>query len=208
MENQAPKERIQSEDLRTVYPLLVGLCAPAMGSGKTAFAEILERDHGFVRVPLASTLKSMAAAFLEGTGMSPYDAREFIHDPELKESRLPCIYGMTPRYIMQTLGTEWGRECIGKNIWLDITMAKAKSLMASGKSVVIDDCRFTNEADAIVHNGGHMIMIERPGTEGTGTSHASEGELKSYPVDVYLMNGGTVDDLAFEARSIISDLRR
>lgn len=44
--------------------MLIGLCSPAMGSGKSTVADYLVRHHGFSRVALATPLKMMTTALL------------------------------------------------------------------------------------------------------------------------------------------------
>lgn len=179
-------------------PLLIGLCAPAMGSGKTEVANALVENHGFVKLQYAATLKSMIASLLQGSGMSEWDAAEFIADPELKETPLAILGGKTPRHAMQTLGTEWGRNCITENLWVGITIAKAKALMSQGRNVVIDDMRFLNEAEAVRAAGGTIIRVSRPTAQIT-SAHASEGELNSYHADWVIPNDSSLATLRLRA---------
>jgi len=176
-----------------------------MGSGKTTFADILQRQYGFRIVRFASALKGMAATLFAHLGLREADALELITDPELKETPLPELGGKTPRYVMQTIGTEWGRNCMGKDFWVNVAMAKAESLMERGFSVVIDDCRFNNEADAIVQRGGDMIRIQRPGQIVTQL-HASEGELNDFPVKLQIVNDSSVEYLEYRAEITVDAL--
>lgn len=192
----------------TNRPLLLGLCAPAMGSGKTTFADYLVSNHGFQHVRFATILKDMALALFEGMGINPYDARELITDTELKETPLRELGGKSPRYVMQTLGTEWGRDLFGVHFWADLALVKARSLMACGHNVVIDDTRFTNEADTILDNGGRMVRIIRPGTKRPEGSHTSEGELDDYPCFAQIVNHSTPSVLYAQADNLVRDLRR
>lgn len=192
-------ETTVTTDALSTRPLLIGLCSPVMGSGKTTFAEILVRKHGFIRLSVASTLKAMTRTFLEESGMNPYDAAELIADPELKEMPLKALNGKTPRYAMQTLGTEWGRTLFGEDFWINAALSKARSLMAQGYSVVFDDVRFTNEADAIVAELGCMIRVIRPGVDRLVRDHPSEGELDDYPCAFRILNYSTPAVLEAEA---------
>lgn len=190
----------------TYRPMLVGLCSPAMGSGKTEVSRLLEVNHSFVRNPLAQTLKEMTATFFVGMGLDIYDAWELIRDPELKEAPIKELKGVTPRHLMQTLGTEWGRNCIHESVWVDVCLARSKHLMRQGRSVVIDDVRFTNEADAIRDAGGVIVRVVRPGVQRT-TSHASEGQLDSYKVDYQLVNDSTLSNLTYKVRNLFDDIK-
>jgi hypothetical protein len=176
-------------------PNLIGLWSPIMGSGKTTFANYLVEDHRYKRLSFASTLKDMTATFLEGMGLSPQAARGLIQDPELKERPLLAIGGKTPRFLMQTLGTEWGRECIGENIWVDLALARARKELAY-QSVVFDDVRFPNEAKAIRAAGGEVFRIIRPDAKAsTFATHASEGGLDDFEFDGTVVNNGPIENL-------------
>jgi CRP/FNR family transcriptional regulator len=58
---------------------------------------------------------------------------------------------------MQTLGTEWGRQCMDADIWVRAWAARAALLT----SAVADDVRFQNEADMIRNLGGVIIRVMR-----------------------------------------------
>lgn len=170
---------------------LIGL-AGYKGSGKSTAAKYLREEKGFRVVPMASVLKDMLATF----GLSERQ----IHG-DLKEEPDPGILcGKSPRWAMQTLGTEWGRELIGDDVWIRAWWAKVEREAAYCDSVsprpgmlkaCCDDVRFANEAEFIRSKGGIIAMIERPGHE--GGEHASE-QLPFQP-DHLIRNDGPVRDL-------------
>lgn len=84
---------------------------------------------------------------------------------------------ITSRRFQQLLGTEFGRDLIHPNLWVEITMGRARQLRAAGKSVVIDDMRFPNELAGVIMADGLPIRVVRPATEVTTPGHASEGAL-------------------------------
>jgi len=49
--------------------------------------------------------------------------------------------------LLQLLGTEWGRNTQGENIWVDLTFNRIQQIAAKGEPalIVVDDCRFPNE---------------------------------------------------------------
>lgn len=85
---------------------------------------------------------------------------------------------VTPRYALQTLGTEWGRQ-INEDIWLLCAEREAVNRQVDG-FVVVADCRFVNEAAFIRSRGGLVVKIVRPGCDGSDAlaagvpTHASE----------------------------------
>jgi hypothetical protein len=166
---------------------IIGLYSPAPGSGKSTVASYLE-DYGWEIVPFASTLKRMLKAMLMEIGYSMCEAEELI---QKKEYIVPEL-GVRIRTLMQTLGTEWGREKIEKRFWIKCWEAKVKSL---GSFVVADDVRFLNEAMAIKEMGGEMWKIIRPGTE-NGENHSSEGQLDHWDgFSRVIVNDGSIQDL-------------
>lgn len=142
------------------------------GSGKSTAAKHLVEVHGFTLVKFAGPLKAM----LRCLGLGD---REI--EGDLKEVPHPVLGGRTPRHAMQTLGTEWGRNLIHSNLWVNVAMASADNVLDCGGPVVIDDCRFLNEANAVKERGGFIVKLMRtPSGVGTrtriGMQHPSEGQ--------------------------------
>lgn len=163
----------------------VAIYSPAPQSGKSTLARIIEA-RGYRRAPLAGSLKQMLAVLLAALG---YDAAtvERMIDGDMKETVIPGL-GKTPRYMMQTLGTEWGRDLVADDIWI---MPVVEALRR-GERIVIDDMRFRNEFDAIAAAGGVLVKIVRPGA--AGSSHSSDGALDGLPFHHTITNDGDLAD--------------
>lgn len=164
---------------------LIGLIGKK-GSGKDTAAEALEA-LGFQNVKFAGALKAMLRMLLAYQGADEDTIRRMI-DGDLKEVPTPLLNGKTPRFAMQTLGTEWGRMLIGPDFWLDTAMKKAALA-----DTVITDVRFPNEVKAVKDNGGTVIRIVAEGetvfTEtAVGVDHASETLMDELPEDVTIAN--------------------
>lgn len=86
---------------------------------------------------------------------------------------------LTPRRILQTLGTEYGRYYLGPDTWIIYADRKAKSYHNSIALAVITDGRFPNEPVAVLARGGAAWLIESAST--IETSHASENSLDGFP---------------------------
>lgn len=65
---------------------------------------------------------------------------------------------VTWREALQTLGTEWGRVCIGETIWINIARDNLIANAKEGFPSVIADCRFLNEANFLMSDS--MLMNE------------------------------------------------
>ena len=80
---------------------------------------------------------------------------------------------LTPRLLLQLLGTECGRNIIHPNIWVNALMSEYKEspqniLKGEGYQLgdvypnwIITDCRFPNELEAVKKEGGITIRVNR-----------------------------------------------
>jgi hypothetical protein len=156
--------------------------------------------HGYRTVSFATPLKAMVRSFLVHAGYT-YNQIDDLFKPTQKERVLP-EFGVSPRHLMQTLGTEWGRECVRPDVWLRCWERNVDHYLSSHLSVVCDDVRYPNEADLIRELGGELWLITRPGTR-RGTSHPSEGSLDDFPYfDRRLVNSGTLINLYQSVRDV------
>lgn len=169
-------------------PKVVALTGLA-GSGKSTLADYLIERHGYVRVKFAGPLKAMMAAI----GLSTDHI-----EGSLKEVPTPILQGRTPRYAMQTIGTEWGRDTIGPDFWTGLWQRTANDVLDNGGRVVVDDVRFDNEADVVRAVGGVVIQLQ--GRGGIAGSHASEAGVDA---DVVLRNIGSIGDLQARADEVL-----
>jgi len=137
---------------------LVGL----IGSGKDTVADYLQNIHHFRRESFASTLKDAVSCifgwdrdFLEGRTSYSREWRETID--EWWSARLD-IPDLTPRWVLQ----HWGTNVLRSNFHNDIWIASLENKLRNNRdNVIITDCRFPNEIDAITEQGGVVIRIKR-----------------------------------------------
>lgn len=161
-----------------ILPHLFALAGPA-GAGKTTAADYLVRRHGYIRLKFADPLKDM----LRAIGLTEAEI-----EGDLKEVPSKRLCGQSPRWAMQALGTEWGRRCIGDRFWVNLWAARAGSVFAHGGRVVVDDCRFLNEAEAIRHEGGIIVGLTGRG----GITGGHESERVPISADTVVANDGSV----------------
>lgn len=165
---------------------IIGLYSPAPQSGKTFAATVLAHQ-GFQPVSFAEPLKRMACEFLTALG---YRSDEAVRLVWVDKSFVVPEIGCSVRHILQTLGTEWARDCIGQDTWVRCWEAQA----SRHNRVITDDVRFLNEARAVKANGGQMWKIVRPSATHDG-SHASEGGLDDWDgFDVVIHNDGSLEE--------------
>ncbi len=161
---------------------LIGLTGKA-GCGKdTAAAALTE----YRRESFAGPLKSMLCA----AGIL---TRAQIEDRELKEKTLDWC-DRSPRQLMQTLGTEWGRAQ-DPDFWVKLAERNLRD-----EPTVFTDVRFENEADFIRRNGGLVIHIQR-GEVSPVSAHVSEcGVRYNDDCDAWIINNGAIADLQSHVR--------
>lgn len=123
---------------------------------------------------------------------------------EAKDTVVPGL-GVSPRYVLRTCGTEWGRKLIRPTLWVDIARRRIEKCRAEGSVIVVDDIRFEDELALIQELGGFTVRVVRPDAPDVG-DHASEGRLEDRTFDYHVMNDGSLsllrekaDALAFAA---------
>jgi len=146
----------------------------------------------------------------EGVKMFPYD--------KTLDSGRRDILKLTPRKLLQLLGTECGREILHPNIWVNALFADYKS--TGGKMIggnrkyiinrefypnwIITDMRFPNELKAIKDRGGITIRVNRStySNGNDGKNHPSETALDNAEFDYVIDNNGTIEELIDKVNSI------
>lgn len=137
----------------------------------------------------------------------------------------PQLFKLTPRLLLQLIGTECGRQIIHPNIWINATFADYKgvykglpSLYEPGKDLtypnwVITDCRFPNEAKAIKERRGIVIRVNRTYYSPDGKyimgidppkEHESETALDNYEeFDYIIENDSDITSLIEKVKEIL-----
>jgi hypothetical protein len=200
-----------------------------IGSGKDTVADYLCTFHGFKRLSFAASLKDAISnifgwdrELLEGTTKTSREWREKV-DPWWSERLGKEI---TPRWVLQYWGTEVCRNGFHQDIWV----ASVENKLRNAKdNIVITDCRFINEVEAIKKAGGVTCRVERgprptwyedavnankgPSQIGWALGrdrlsrqgvHASEYSSVGLDYDHYIDNNGTIDELHAKVKSIIN----
>lgn len=169
----------------TVLPQLIGLSGKA-GAGKDTLALHLVRNFDYQQYAFAWPIKRAIDAIL-GTPAIMWEDRDW------KERSLEFI-DASPRKLAQTLGTEWGRDLIDKDIWLKLMEQRFNVAHHMQQGMVVSDVRFENEASKIRELGGVVVIINRKAA-GPVANHSSEKGLRKNKRDIILENDGSISDL-------------
>ena len=119
------------------------------------------------------------------------------YEQNLHKNKVVNLVKLTPRKLLQLLGTECGRQIIHPNIWVNSLFADYKK----DSNWIITDVRFPNEAQAIKDKGGIMIRINRP-LYRLDDQHPSETALDNYNFDYVIENEGNIDELVQKIKQL------
>lgn len=202
---------------------IIGVCGSA-GSGKSAVADILARECGFVAIALADPLKRFCAEAWEWDPRALWGESHRRNEPDTRY-RMASGEFLTPRRALQVLGTEFGRT-MDPDVWVRLALRMAAEVESGWvyqpnlgvpkgfryasipAGVVIPDVRFRNEVDAINRAGGKVWKVVRDGAglEGEAGLHASEQELRRIPDSEFaavLDNNGTLEELRAKVLELV-----
>ena len=162
---------------------VIGLAGYAR-SGKDTAAEILS-EYGYTRASFADAIRDAL-----------YHLNPLIEDEPLasRVDRLGWeITKANPeiRQLLQRFGTEVGREMFGEDFWVDYLFNN----LPDGSKIVITDCRYPNEAEAVQAMGGKMWRIKRDGVTAVN-DHISETSLDDYEFDMIVDNSKDIETFA------------
>ena len=181
-------------------------------SGKDTVVDYLVEKHSFQKMSFATPLKDVISILFGFDNEQLYGNKKEVMDDR---------WGVTPRTVMQYLGTEVFRHDINKimpnigdDFWVKSWSVQYQNMIQDGennhnkdhKHIGIADCRFQNEVDAIKQNGGIIIKIIRPGLEHENDSHASENIDAVKNFDHVIVNDGTLEDLYKKVDQFMSNL--
>jgi hypothetical protein len=184
--------------------LIIGLCG-LIGSGKNTAAEHLIDEHAYESISFAETLKDAASSIfgwnrtmLEGATAEARAARET--KDEWWSDRLG--FDVSPRYMLQFMGTEVMRNNLHNDIWALSVERKLiqQAIERPSQNFVISDVRFPNEVDMIRRLGGRIWHIQRgdlPEWFGKNdpSIHESERAWNNTMFDATIYNNGSIEQM-------------
>lgn len=202
-----------------------------IGSGKDTAADYLCTVHGFKRMSFGASLKDAVSVIfnwdrelLEGSTKTSREWREQVDPWWANRLDIPHL---TPRWVLQQWGTEVARKGFHDEIWVASVENK---LLNNKDDIVITDCRFPNEINAVknasgitmrTHRGEEPKWINLAATFNSDQDqserirakvlleeqygvHASEYSSVGLEYDYHLDNNSTIDSLHKQIESIIN----
>lgn len=232
----------------------IGLIIQALMEKNLEFSEIVEIATGQLALPKPDwEIKKYADKLKEIVCLLIGCTREQLEDREFKEKELGeewnyvlqdgipltvdqvkrdkefpfnerYIQRLTPRLLLQLLGTDCGRNIIHPNIWVNALMSEYK-ITESYRGVILNkgvftdidwksnnapnwiitDMRFPNELKAVKDRDGITIRVNRYDITGQGklNPHSSETALDDAEFDYEIINDGTIEDLIKKVKKVL-----
>lgn len=217
-----------------ISPVLIGI-GGLLASGKDTVADYLVEHHGFIKMGMSEPLNDALLALNPYIPYTPTDIRDahssitdHVHGIHVgtvtRYQQLHEELGYTKakenpevRRLLQSLGTEVGRDMIDAEVWTTIAERKIITAMSQGKSVILTGIRFPNERDMILHNQGTLVWVDRtgphrvtPGGLPAGTystvQHTSENTLGAGDFQVIMRNNSTLEALDYQTTEVLANI--
>jgi hypothetical protein len=159
----------------------------------------LENGPVIVRYSFAQPLKAICHLLFGGSADYWYgDLKEEVLHP----------WNLTPRHIMQKVGTELFRNNFGEDFWIKTAKMHIERVTDFEKSrdvcIIIDDVRFDNEAQMVKELGGNVYEVIRGNGPVILDNHASEQGISPDLIDACMV-ADTLEELEINARFIAKE---
>jgi hypothetical protein len=176
--------------------------------GKDSVSDYIVKKYGFQKEALAKPLKDATKILFGFTDEQLYTDKKEEVDP---------YWNIKPRAVLQYFGTEVMRKDINRimphindNFWIDriIKIYDDSKLYNANANIIVSDCRFINEKNAIKNKNGIIIKVVRPSIE-TNDTHESEIQIDMInDYDYVIINDGTLNELDKKIDSIMIELQK
>ena len=198
---------------------IIAISGP-IGSGKDEFAKIMAQlsSIGVERHAFADKVRDITE-LLTGYKMKlmhkagdPFANNVYNYTQEDKNVYLP-IWDKTIGQCLQKIGTEVFRYNFDQDTWVKSLLGNtAQECLKKGNIFVCPDCRFPNEADAVLDMGGIVIRLEGDPMDVRKNStrdlnHPSETALNDYQRFTKILTNDVPDINVFreKVREIIEE---
>ena len=185
--------------LQETLPDIVAFCG-GKGHGKSTAMKVLV-DAGYTPVNFADPLKAACAIIFGLT-------EEEMEDEVIKETPLTRWPYLSPRAIMQKVGTDLFRDWLPET-WTQAYDRRVDEVLAAGGKVATSDTRFGNEVPSIKKarparkHKSLLIRVTDPRKPLGKDPHPSEIESANLPADIGITNDRTVRDLQLAVAMVV-----
>lgn len=199
--------------------------------GKDSVADVLVRNHKYVKMSLAGPLRYMCSQVfsIDESDFTDDNKKEklFTHPVRLSEEHIGLMLSVIendfkmsvspeskealvkqvglefkhPRHLLQLVGTDLIRDCVDKEFWLKVADQKLENLA----DVVVADVRYKNERDWLKSKGALMCFVQRPTLQKTD-GHISENDLgNESDYQIIFNNDDTLNRFIIEVGSFFNN---
>ena len=171
-------------------PKLIAICGYKR-CGKDTIAEYISEKFGHKHIKISSKLKDIVKVLFNfNDDQVETDCKEVVDDR----------WGVTPRTVMQFLGTEMFQykiqemlPCVQRNFWIKSVIEE--HVREATYPIVISDMRFLHEYTELQKYDVFVIKIKRQQVIQRMDMHPSETEFVNIPVNLEIDNNGTIPDM-------------
>lgn len=185
---------------------IIGLYSSRPGIGKSTVANHLNHAWGYTVLSFANPMKQMTYILLSQLGYSHDSIQRMLYGTD-KELIIPELK-TTPRHIMRTLGTEYGRNCVHPELWIKIAEVQLQeNLLRGAEGICFEDCRFPNEAAFLRNQGAQLWLVDGPARTSSDASHTSDGNLDtSIHFDHTILNDSSLSVLHSRINAVLDQV--
>lgn len=181
--------------------ILIGLSGMKQ-SGKSTVANYMRTRKGFTELSFAYPLKEIIGKQLFGLNDSQ------LYGSDEDKERVITDWHRSPRQILQIVGTDLFRNNFDSDFWVKLCLRRIREIRKNNAKarIVVSDCRFFNEQQALKDMGAYSFNIIKDG-QVSQDHHESEHGLDRYPFDYQIKaKPGKLNDLYGQVDEIINGL--
>lgn len=192
-----------------LYPVRIIALSGKKGCGKSIASEHINKIYNCHKLSFATPLKNAISEIFDFRNNECSDVN--------KKEVIDYRWGISPRELMQKIGTEVFRDKIKEilpnlnmpynNIWISNMYFRIKEIEEIHKysiykhnTYIIDDCRFEDEYNFIKNLGGYVIRINRKEVYSKLDTHESE---KGCSFDFEVDNNTSIEDFKIRLDNLI-----
>lgn len=142
------------------------------GAGKSTFARALAcaliRRRG-----QTNSFPIWVTSFAEPLKQITKKIFPYLTEADFQNKDIAVVEKTTLRKVLQHLGSEFFRDVVNKNHWIDIMSRRLKAMKDSGGLLIVDDVRFQNELELF-----DVIIEINEDSQVKQDSHQSENGLE------------------------------